>query len=43
MNQSIRDAEQFVKENLGQDSTGHDWYHSDRVRKIAVHIAKKNN
>lgn len=41
MNQSIRDAEQFVKENLGQDSTGHDWYHSDRVRKIAVHIAKK--
>jgi len=42
MNQSIlADAEQFVKDNLGHDSTGHDWYHSDRVRKLAVHIAKK--
>ncbi len=34
-------AEQFVKEQLQNDSSGHDWWHIDRVRKMAVKIAKK--
>ncbi|PKR86141.1 HD domain-containing protein [Heyndrickxia camelliae] len=25
---------------MGMDSTGHDWYHIDRVRKLALYIAK---
>lgn len=28
----------FVKNELGQDATGHDWYHVERVRKNALHI-----
>ena len=42
MNQSliIARAEAFVKEQLGQDTTGHDWWHSDRVRNTAAEIAK---
>lgn len=31
--------EQFVKAKLGNDTTGHDWYHIDRVRKLALTIA----
>ena len=31
--------EQFVKAKLGNDTTGHDWYHIDRVRKMALKIA----
>lgn len=37
----IEITEKFVKEVLGQDSTGHDWYHIDRVRKNALYIAEK--
>ncbi|MFJ7975377.1 HD domain-containing protein [Peribacillus sp. JNUCC 23] len=32
-------AEIFVKNRFGNDTTGHDWFHTDRVRKIALHIA----
>ncbi|MGJ7921833.1 HD domain-containing protein [Neobacillus sp. LXY-4] len=38
-NEIINKTELFVKKVLGQDSTGHDWYHVDRVRKNALHIA----
>ncbi|MBA9027725.1 uncharacterized protein HNP81_003016 [Peribacillus huizhouensis] len=40
MNKSlIEEAEIFVKSRLGNDITGHDWFHIDRVRKMAIHIA----
>jgi uncharacterized protein len=36
----IDQTEQFVKEKMGSDSTGHDWFHVDRVRKNAITIAE---
>lgn len=39
----INKTENFVKEVLGEDSTGHDWYHIERVRKNALYIAEKEN
>ncbi|MEK4878562.1 MULTISPECIES: HD domain-containing protein [Paenibacillus] len=33
-------AEEFVKEQLGQDTTGHDWWHTHRVRSTACEIAE---
>ncbi|QUL56890.1 HD domain-containing protein [Paenibacillus tritici] len=35
----ITAAENFAKEQLGQDTTGHDWFHTDRVRNTAALIA----
>ena len=29
----------FVKENLGEDSAGHDWYHTERVWKMGRYLA----
>lgn len=42
MNESIwiAKAEEFVKEQLGQDTTGHDWWHTHRVRNTACEIAE---
>jgi len=42
MNKSliISQAEEYVKEQLGKDTTGHDWWHSDRVRNTARAIAE---
>lgn len=34
-------AEEFVKTELGKDSSGHDWHHIDRVRKNARLIWSK--
>jgi uncharacterized protein len=34
----IEKVEQVVKELLQNDASGHDWYHIDRVRKIALKI-----
>ncbi len=31
----------FVKKRLSSDSTGHDWWHVDRVWRLAKHIAKQ--
>ncbi|MEK4511958.1 HD domain-containing protein [Paenibacillus sp. FSL K6-2524] len=36
----IKLAEVFVKQELEFDSSGHDWWHIDRVRKLALEIAK---
>jgi len=41
MNKVIENAFKLVKEKLGNDLTGHDYYHSERVWKIALKIAKK--
>jgi len=38
--QIIKRTERFVQHEMGMDSTGHDWYHIDRVRKLALYIAK---
>lgn len=40
-NNLVKKAEDFVKLTLGQDATGHDWYHIDRVRNNALYIAKE--
>ncbi|WP_410511868.1 HD domain-containing protein [Paenibacillus sp. BR2-3] len=39
----ISRTEAFVKEQLGKDTTGHDWWHSDRVRNTASAIAEMEN
>lgn len=36
--QIVKEAEKFVRQELSQDSTGHDWFHVDRVRRNALHI-----
>ncbi|MGN7177945.1 HD domain-containing protein [Cytobacillus sp. SAFR-174] len=42
MNENIiHITEKFVRDTLGDDSTGHDWQHIDRVRKNALYIAEK--
>ncbi|KON87497.1 phosphohydrolase [Sporosarcina globispora] len=42
MNENIiHITENFVRDTLGEDSTGHDWHHIERVRKNALYIAKK--
>ncbi len=43
LNEKIKMAEDFVKRTLLHDSTGHDWYHIERVRKNALYIAEKEN
>ncbi|MFK9093373.1 HD domain-containing protein [Bacillus salipaludis] len=40
-NQIIDITEKFVRNELGDDATGHDWFHVDRVRNNALHICKK--
>ncbi|PKG24050.1 HD domain-containing protein [Niallia nealsonii] len=37
----IKEAEQFVKKRLKNDTSGHDWYHIDRVRKASLYICKQ--
>ncbi len=36
----IAEIEQYVKQEMGEDPTGHDWHHVDRVRKNALKIAE---
>lgn len=37
----VEKTEQFVKQILKDDSSGHDWWHIHRVRTIAVQIGQK--
>lgn len=37
----IEQAERYVRNELGEDATGHDWYHVDRVRRNAIHICNQ--
>lgn len=37
----IKQTELFVSEQLKSDASGHDWFHIDRVRKLALHIARE--
>lgn len=36
-------TEEFVKKQLDNDTTGHDWHHIDRVRKMALFLWKHEN
>lgn len=38
MKQVIKNTEKFVQNTFSGDSTGHDWFHMDRVRKNALKI-----
>ncbi len=38
--QILLKTESFIREKLAGDSSGHDWWHIDRVRRNAVHIAR---
>ncbi|MDP4107083.1 MAG: HD domain-containing protein [Bacillota bacterium] len=40
-NKLIQTTEAFVRQQLGEDATGHDWFHVDRVRKNALFIFKE--
>ncbi|MDZ7836104.1 MAG: HD domain-containing protein [Alkalibacterium sp.] len=37
----ISDTKQMVKEKLLNEGTGHDWYHIERVWKVAVRLAEQ--
>ena len=39
-NQIIAHTELFVQTELGEEATGHDWFHVDRVRRNALYIWK---
>ncbi len=39
--QTVKEIEKLVKEHCIGDATGHDWDHTDRVRRNAIKIAKK--
>ncbi|PWH86092.1 HD domain-containing protein [Brumimicrobium oceani] len=41
MEKYIQSVEQKVKELFDNEATGHDWFHIDRVRKIALKIHEK--
>jgi uncharacterized protein len=38
--QLLHDTAAFIRERLQHDSSGHDWWHIDRVRRNAVSLAK---
>jgi uncharacterized protein len=39
--QIIEQTESYVQKEMGQDATGHDWFHVDRVRLNALHLCKQ--
>jgi len=38
-NALLQGTEKFIRETLAGDCSGHDWWHIDRVRRNALHIA----
>jgi len=40
MNHITASAERWAKEKLGGDSSGHDWWHIERVRKTTLRLAQ---
>ncbi|NCU17248.1 HD domain-containing protein [Pallidibacillus pasinlerensis] len=43
MKQIIKSTENLLKEQFKNESTGHDWYHLNRVRYLALEIHKNEN
>jgi uncharacterized protein len=39
----MQNISEYVKEQCKDDSTGHDWWHINRVVKLALYIGKKEN
>lgn len=39
----IQKTEQYARETLEKDSSGHDWWHVERVRRLALQIAQHEN
>ena len=37
----VRATEDLVRERLGGDTSGHDWFHTDRVRRLALRLARE--
>ncbi|SFK67444.1 uncharacterized protein SAMN03159341_10134 [Paenibacillus sp. 1_12] len=37
----LDEARRFVRKQLGEDSSGHDWWHIDRVTRMAILLASK--
>ena len=37
----IHKVEEYVESIFNNDSTGHDWFHIQRVRRLALHIGKE--
>lgn len=37
----ISATEHFIKQHFASDGSGHDWFHIDRVRNMALHLAEK--
>lgn len=37
----IQQTETYVKDILAHDASGHDWFHIERVRKIALHLQQE--
>jgi uncharacterized protein len=35
----VQATENLVRERLGRDASGHDWFHADRVRRLALRLA----
>ncbi len=40
-NQIIKKTEKYVQDFFQEEATGHDWWHTHRVRKLALKIAKE--
>lgn len=40
-NQLIEKTKEYVRNELGEDATGHDWFHVDRVRRHAIYICRE--
>jgi uncharacterized protein len=39
--EQLKEVERYVREELGGESSGHDWHHVDRVRNVALAIARE--
>jgi uncharacterized protein len=39
--ESIKMTEEFVRQNMTGFDSGHDWWHIDRVRRVAIYINKE--
>lgn len=37
----LKAVQSLIKRQMLKEGTGHDWYHIDRVRRVALYIAKK--
>ncbi len=41
MQDKLQAIEQEIRKQFDEDTTGHDWYHIERVRKMALHLQSK--